>query len=190
MEIQDRRVKRTQNLLAKALIALVLEKGYETVSIRDITERADVGYATFFRHYRDKDALLEDVLEVVLAELTGLLGQSAPDADPANLGTLLFRYVQEHSEVIRVLLSSRGSSSLVQRAIEAGTQSVLSQDTPLAGSLIPPEIAAYHLVTSSIALIQWWLEHGMPYPPERMGVIYHELIARPTRSVAFKESGI
>ncbi len=58
MESQDRRIKRTQQLLAKALIALTLEKGYEVVTIRDITEWADVGYATFFRHYYSKDALL------------------------------------------------------------------------------------------------------------------------------------
>ena len=50
MDTQDRRVRRTQNLLAKALIALTLEKGYEAVTIRDITQRADVAYATFFRH--------------------------------------------------------------------------------------------------------------------------------------------
>src|SRR6185312_4355849 len=108
MEVQDRRVKRTQNLLAKALIELTLEKGYEAVTIRDITERADVGYATFFRHYHDKDALL---LEVVLAELIDLLPLS-PEADPATVGTLIFRYVQQQSEVVRVLLSSRGSTTL------------------------------------------------------------------------------
>src|SRR5437667_12756071 len=73
MEIRDRRVRRTQHLLARALIALTLEKGYEAVTIRDITECADIGYATFFRHYRDKDELLEDVLDVVLAELIDLL---------------------------------------------------------------------------------------------------------------------
>src|SRR5690348_6106374 len=184
MEIQDRRVKRTQNLLAKALIALTLEKGYEAVTIRDITERADVGYATFFRHYRDKDALLQDVLDVVLAELLGLL-PPAPDADPATVGTLIFRYVQEHSEVIRVLLSSQGASSLMQQMIEAGVQIVLQQYTQREGGIVPIEVAAYHCVASSIALIQWWLEHDMPYPPERMGLIYQELIARPTSVVAF-----
>jgi AcrR family transcriptional regulator len=50
MDTHDRRVKRTQSALAKALIALTLEKGYDAVTIRDITERADIGYATFFRH--------------------------------------------------------------------------------------------------------------------------------------------
>ena len=184
MEIQDRRVKRTQNLLAKALIALTLEKGYEAVTIRDITEHADIGYATFFRHYRDKDALLQDVLDVVLAELLDLL-PPAPDSDPATVGTLIFRYVQAHSEVIRVLLSSQGASSLMQQMIEAGVQNVLQQHTQREGGIVPIEVAAYHFVASSIALIQWWLEHDMPYPPERMGLIYQELIARPTSVVAF-----
>ncbi len=183
MEIQDRRVRRTQQLLARALITLTLEKGYEAVTIRDITERADIGYATFFRHYRDKDALLQDVLDVVLAELIDLLCPVKADVEPAAAGVLLFRYVQEHSEVVRVLL---GSHTLLQRLIKVATQNVASDHTPLAGSAVPFEIAAHHFVTATISLIQWWLDHQMPYPPERMGMIYHELIARPTSAVAFR----
>jgi AcrR family transcriptional regulator len=185
MDIQDRRVKRTQRLLAQALIQATLEKGYEAVTIRDITERADVGYATFFRHYPDKDSLLEDVLEVVWDELLQLLQPQHTNPDALTVGKLLFEYVQDHSEVCRVLLSSRGSKALVQRMIEAGTRTMLEQNTPLEGSVVPAEIAAHHLVVSSIALIQWWLDRDMPYPPEHMGVIYHELIARPTHAVAF-----
>src|ERR1700736_7082061 len=98
MEIQDRRVRRTQHLLARALIALTLEKGYEAVTIRDISERPGIGYATFFRHYRDKDELLEGVLDVVKAELIDLLCPATVGIDPTAIGVLLFRYVQEHSE--------------------------------------------------------------------------------------------
>ncbi len=184
MDVQDRRVKRTVNLLAKALITLTLEKGYEAITIRDITERADIGYATFFRHYHDKDELLAEVVEVVLDELLLLL-PSSPDADPAEVGRLLFQYVQEHAEVIRVLLRSNGPSFLLKEVIDTGTQSVLSQHMPLEGGIVPLEVAAHHLVTSTIALIQWWLEHDMLYSPERMGMIYQELIARPT-AVAFE----
>jgi len=184
MDMQDRRVKRTQKLLAKALIALTLEKGYEAITIRDITDRAEVGYATFFRHYHDKDALLKDVLDLVLDELTGLL-QTPMSENNAATGILIFQYVQEHSEVVHVLLSSRASSTMLRRIIEAGTQSVFHQNPPQPQSLVPQEIAAYHLITSTISLIQWWIEQGMPYAPERMGVIYQELIARPTYAAAF-----
>lgn len=167
------------------MIQLTLEKGYQSVTIRDITERADIGYATFFRHYRDKDALLSDVLEVVLEELMDLLSRRLSAGDAAAVGVLIFRYVQEHSEVCQVLLSSQGSPALAQRMVEAGVQNVLRQNTPQPQSPVPFEVAAYHLVTSSIGLIRWWLEHGMPYSPEQMGEIYYELIARSTIAVAF-----
>ena len=182
MEVQDRRVKRTQQLLTRALIALTLEKGYEAVTIRDITDRADIGYATFFRHYRDKDELLKDVLDVVLTELIDLLGPAMPAADPATVGVLLFRYVQEQSEVVRVLLRSH---ALLQNIITAATQNVVTMHTARPDSPVPLEIAAHHIVTASISLIQWWLDRQMPYPLEQMGVIYYELIIRPTNEVAF-----
>ena len=182
MEIQDRRVRRTQHLLAKALIALTLEKGYEAVTIRDITERADVGYTTFFRHYRDKDDLLKDVMHVVLTELVNLLCSHSPAMDATTIGVLLFRYVQEHNEVVRVLLDSH---TLRHHLLEAATQTAMHENTARPDSPIPFEIAAYHVVSSSIALIEWWLDHQMPYPIEKMGIIYAELIAHPIGIVAF-----
>jgi AcrR family transcriptional regulator len=182
MQIQDRRVRRTQQLLARALIDLTLEKGYEAVTIRDITERADIGYTTFFRHYHDKDGLLNDVLEVVLEELTTLLCSPPASLDSATIGTFLFRYVQSHSEVVRVLL---GSYALRKRLIERAAETTARDYKTLPGSIVPLEVAAQHIVASSIALIEWWLTHEMPYPSERMGLIYEELIARPTSAVAF-----
>lgn len=184
---QDRRIKRTQNLLAKALIALTLEKGYEAVTIRDITQRADVAYATFFRHYHDKDGLLEDVLEVVLEELIALLLPHMPMDDPAVVGSLLFSYVRDHSEVSRVLLYTRSSHALAQRMLVEGSQQVLGEHRPRPASAVPADVAANHLVASSVALIQWWLEHDMPYTPDTMGVIYRDLIYLPTIAVAFAE---
>lgn len=189
-ETQDRRVKRTQRLLAQALIALTLERGYEAVTIRDITQRADIGYATFFRHYHDKDELLEDVLQVVLEELIDRLQPhraEAPGADPATIGTLIFQYVRDHSEVCRVLLGSKGPTLPVRRVIEAGAQRMLREHTARQGGIVPVEIAAYHVVAATIALIQWWLDHEMPYPPERMGTIYAELIYRPASKLAFDD---
>lgn len=178
-------MRRTRHLLAEALISLVLEKGYEEVTIRDVTGRADVGYATFFRHYESKDALLGDVLEVVLDDLLRLLRPWRDHGNLAAVGEALFRYVGENAEVCRVLLGDGASTALVRRMVEIGTRDALRQDAPLEGGKVPAEIAAHHLVVSSIALIRWWLEHGMPYSPERMGEIYHDLIELPTQAVAF-----
>jgi AcrR family transcriptional regulator len=169
-------------MLARALIALTLEKGYETVTIRDITERADIGYATFFRHYHTKDELLQAVLDVVVTELVDLLHPAEFGTDPQTVGVLLFRYVQGHSEMVRVLLDSH---ALLKQTITSITQDIVSKRTSMPDGPVPLEIAAYHIVTSSIALIRWWLDHQMPYPPEQMDVIYYELIMRPTSLMEF-----
>ncbi len=181
---QDRRIRRTQHLLAQALIALTLENGYEAVTIRDITAQADIGYATFFRHYHDKDDLLEDVLDVVLDELRQLLATTEPEADPALVGTLVFCYVQEHSEVVRVLLGCRAA---LQRLITVVTQQIVADHAAPLAVVLPRDLAAHHIVSATIALIAWWLDHAMPYPPEQMGRIYHELIARPTGALRSPE---
>lgn len=186
MDRSDRRVERTHNLLAQALVALTLEKNYDAVTIREITERAEIGYATFFRHYPDKDALLLDVVELVLDELTALLHPHQDTNDPAHEGSLLFRYVQEHTELCRVFLKSRGSELLLDRIRDAGVRTALAANRTRQDAIVPPEVTAHHLVVASLGLIQWWIEHDMPYSPERMGTIYAELIVRPTRTLAFE----
>jgi AcrR family transcriptional regulator len=181
MAVADRRVKRTQRLLAEALISLTLEKGYEAVSIRDITDRADVAYATFFRHYEAKDALLDEVVDVILDDMSHLLqaGLSAPEQQAA-VGTQIFAYVQAHRELCHVLFGSRGKDRLIE-LLQTSEQEfpVLDASAP-----IPPEIANYHFMSAGIELIQWWLDHGMPYPPEQMGQIFATLILLPRQALS------
>src|SRR6516162_4720007 len=63
--IADRRVQRTQTLLHKALMSLILEKKYESITVQEILDRADVGRSTFYAHFRDKDELLVSGFENV-----------------------------------------------------------------------------------------------------------------------------
>jgi hypothetical protein len=58
-------------------------------------------------------------------------------------------------------------------------QVVAEQAAAWPGGVVPVEVAAHHIVSATIALIGWWLDHGMPYPPEQMGQIYQALIAGP-----------
>jgi AcrR family transcriptional regulator len=180
MNVQDRRVKRTQRMLAEALIALTLEKGYFSVSIRDITDRADVAYATFFRHYADKDALLHDVLDVIIEGFLERLHLPSSDIASHEVGAIVFHYVQDHSEVCRVLLGKQGNTDLVREMIEKGTLATLESMPSILEETVPRDIVAYHIVSSTVSLIQWWLDHQMPYSPERMGEIFAILIMCPS----------
>jgi AcrR family transcriptional regulator len=179
MDRTDRRVKRTHKLLQEALIGLTLEKGFETITIREITDRADVGYATFFRHYPDKEALLADVLEAMKDDFQRLLVPYSMVSNPEETGTLIFKYVEQNCDLCRVLLDSTDTMSLLKPVQEIG----LSDSTLMANaseqSSVPVEVAISHLMSSLVMLIRWWLDNNIPYPPERMGQIAAELIIRP-----------
>jgi AcrR family transcriptional regulator len=54
----DPRIERTREMLRNALMALIQEKGFDAISVQDITERARLNRATFYLHYRDKQDLL------------------------------------------------------------------------------------------------------------------------------------
>jgi AcrR family transcriptional regulator len=183
--VTDRRVNRTRRALTSALIELTLEKGYEAVTVRELAERADIGYATFFRHFPDKDALLADVLDGTLEELLQLIQPVVND--PERTATLVFDHVGRNRDLVRVLLRTRNVSPLMPRIFALSAQIMLETLTPRADSPIPPEIAAHHMIASFIELIEWWLDHATPYPPERMGRIVSALIVRPTREIAFLE---
>ena len=57
----DRRVRRTKQQLRSALTTLLLEKDFSDITVREISERADVNRGTFYSHYRDAFDLLTSV---------------------------------------------------------------------------------------------------------------------------------
>lgn len=179
----DRRIERTNQLLEDALVALVLEKGYEAVTIKDITERANVAYVTFFRRYKDKDELLVKMLEAVVEEISALANQMTPDylnSTHVEEGIIIFRHAQENHRLYRLLLSSPGALPIVKRVKAAIAASILHYCDPSVATSVPLEIVAHHNAAALLALIEWWLEHDMPHPPERMGEIYETMIIRGT----------
>lgn len=184
MKKSDRRIQRTRQQLSQALIALTLEKGYEAVSIRDITRDAGIGYATFFRHYPDKDTLLIDVLNAFIQELKQLFAQSA-EPSPAAEGALIFAHVHQQRDLYRILLRGQGTQAILTHVQEISAQEILAFYAPKPDSPIPPDVAANHVAAATMALIKWWLDHDMPYTPAQMGLIYSELIIRPTQAIAF-----
>lgn len=187
MRHDDRRVKRTQRQLASALIALMAEQRYETLTVREITDAADVGYTTFYRHYADKDALLHEVLNVVLDELVRRLQPGSEASTPATMGQRLFEYVRDHRQMCQVLLGSPAAPRFARQIRALAAATMLRNQTPRENGLVSPELAAQHIVSATLGLVGWWLEEAMPPPPARMGEIYAALIVTPTHQLAFRQ---
>lgn len=182
----DARVVRSRRRLGGALVKLTLERGYEAVTIRDLTDEAGIGYATFFRHYSDKDALLRDMLDAVLAELMERLESLSHLTDAAKIGTLVFEHAKDNADLYGVLLRSQHSIDLLPRALEVGMAGVLRTYRAKPGGIVPMDAAVNHLIRSFVALIDWWLANGMRPRPAVMGRVFDMLILGPTREAAFE----
>lgn len=182
----DPRVRRTRRILQQALISLVLEKEYSAISIRDITNRAEVAYITFFRHYNGIDELLIEVLDEGLSELLRHIATLAGEADgPANEieGKLIFEYIKRRSDLFQILLKSQ-SVTRVRKSVIQNIATIFQNSCGFLqrpNSFLTANMASNHMATSLLALIEWWLEHKMSPPPPQMGKIYKALIIDSTR---------
>ncbi|MBW6455094.1 MAG: TetR/AcrR family transcriptional regulator [Trueperaceae bacterium] len=180
MPALDRRVRRTREALARALLQLAAERPFADVTIRELTAVADVGYATFFRHYQNKEELLLDVLGGIVDELADLLQPSAEAGRLEDAGRDLFAYVAGHATALRVLFDAQRSGTVERELRSAVCARVLASPSFAPPPGVPADLAAHHLTAASLALVGWWLDHDMPYPPEVMANAYARLVAAPT----------
>jgi AcrR family transcriptional regulator len=182
MQVLDRRVRRTRAALAEALLDLATSTPFERLTVREIAERADVGYATFFRHYPSKEALLLDVFGGIVGDLADLLQPTAEEGRLEEAGRVLFEYVAAHETRLRVLFAAQRGTAVEHEVRAAVEARVLASRGFLPPTEMPPDLAAHHLAVASLALVAWWLEHDMPVDPVRMGRIYVRLVVGPTRA--------
>ena len=174
----DRRVRRTKQRLNDALESLIIEKGYDKITVQDLIDRADVGRSTFYAHYETKDDLLvswtqlADDLELHMAH-----GQT--DAGSAMPSLALFRHLAEHHHLYKAMIGSRGINIVTEmvhsRLLRHATSGLQRRPEARNQTTIPIEVRAAFLASSLLALLTWWLDNDMPYPPESMHEMYQEL---------------
>lgn len=200
----DRRIQRTCKALRTALLELIKEKGYDAISIEDITERADVGRATFYLHYKDKeDLLLEEFSEManekvqVLSEIpfsAWLQSQEDPAegkaARPAPPLLIVFEHIYDHSELYYILLKSEKSSRIVERIRKISTEAIVrfveakakTDPIPLLFK-VPIEFFAAFFSGALLSTVDWWLEEEMHHTPREMTHLFQSLFFKGVKNV-------
>src|SRR3954447_21575352 len=105
----DRRVQRTRRHLREALMALILERGWDAVSVRDVCEKADVGRSTFYVHFADKENLLLsgfDDLHAAMDEIRSHAGAPFGFIEP------LIVHVAEHKRLLQAVLGRQSGQQM------------------------------------------------------------------------------
>ena len=176
MNPADQRVQRTRKQLKESFITLVNERGFDDVTIRDVTNHAGVGYRTFFRHYKDTKELLEDALREFAAEVKQvLLPPDSLEMTERNVITM-FEFIEKNVDLFRALYRSPNFEDYLAPLTEFGRRVGRVVFVP---SYIPHSIVEAHFLGSMMNLQRWWVEQGMPIPAQEMGRYAHDLIVRP-----------
>lgn len=173
-EKRDRRSQRTRHLLSAALVELIREKDYSTITVSDIIERANIGRSTFYSHYRDKDDLFVGELDRVIELLSHRIpGQKEMPYFP-SLG--LFQHVGEEYELYKALVWTPGIDLLIKHMqkslsnrIEQGLQENKKEFD------VPIPILANFIAGSFLTILRWWLENKMTYTPEEIDEVFKKL---------------
>lgn len=180
----DRRVRRTRRQLSNAMLELLVERDYESITVQEITTRADLNRATFYHHFNHKDELLAAALEDRFDELVASFGDLPTGIalwDDRTPELLTFRHVAEHAPLYKVLLGDRGMGHVIHRIINYMariTQTKLrTAHPPHTTSPIPDAVIAHHVAGSLFALVSWWVTNNLPYTPEEMAEMSHQLCA-------------
>ncbi|MEV4312714.1 TetR/AcrR family transcriptional regulator [Actinocrispum sp. NPDC049592] len=154
MHVEDRRVRRTRERLQEALVALVLEKSYQKVTVQDILDRADVGRSTFYTHYQSKDDLLlsgyDDVRVAFLAE-----AQRVPD-DILGPMRALFHSVKKQRALYEAMVLGH---ELAIRPIRDQLNTILFEHLRPRLTVSDEELSAIvvFLFSGMNGLITWWM---------------------------------
>lgn len=155
-EAIDRRVARTRQALYDALVALILERNYDTIALADILAGANVGKSTFYQHFTSKDDLLARSLERLKASLMEGHGR-----EPAwAFSRAFFHHVAGYGHVRTALRGTR-AAPILDAAIQDVLTEVVRQHLPEAAKgAAPPDLAVRFVVSTLLTVMDWWFERA------------------------------
>jgi AcrR family transcriptional regulator len=173
----DRRVRRTRRMLQEALVELVVDRGYDRITVQDVLDRADVGRSTFYAHFRDKDALFTSCFDDLREELRRAFDAMAPDAapaDPTRPVGIVFDHASRNRPIYRAVCG-RDGGNIVTRYLHQLMFDLLRGHLDAVGTRLPVEIVAEYHASALLAVLVWWVRHDFPYGPGEMSRMCQEL---------------
>lgn len=183
----DRRILRTREAIQNALIDLIEELGFESISIRNIAERANINRGTFYLHYHDKFDLLEQTENEIIENVRRILVTSggvdfeefSSSEEPVPVIVSLFEYFQSRARLIHAVLGLKanpGFQNRIKKAIEDNLFELgyFAKKKP-ADLLVPEEYLVAYLAAAHMGVVQSWLINDCKESPREMAKILAQM---------------
>lgn len=173
---RDARQVKSDEALRAALLALIARRPYDKITVRDIVAEAGVGYATFFRHYPSKDALLDKVAGDEIDEMMALTMPLLSPRDTRASSLALTAHVWARREVWTALLAGGAASHLRSEFAE---RAAAVAPTDYRSTWLPTDLGVILGVSGSVEILSWWLRDRPETPSEQVAELLDRLVIGP-----------
>jgi len=178
----DRRIERTRQRLRESLLSLIVERGYEKVTVQHILDRAEIGRATFYDHFRSKEDLLGSGMEQLRAHLleewTAAAGAGKRPVERLGFTLALFKHVDGHRQLYRAIVG-RESGAIVERKMRRMLADLVREDItsrkPAARNTVSMNLAVQYVVGALWSVLTWWMDYRVPLSAEEMNSMFLQL---------------
>ncbi len=176
----DARVRRTRDALGDALVLLMQEKPFETITVQDVLDRAHISRSTFYSHYSDKDDLLMSDAEEFFESLSMALSAHSDKSERVFPVKEFFEHLSDVQPFFKALVKSgkyQENMELARGHFARGIERRLSE-LPRAQSIPPNQLTAIAFTHAGalLSLLTWWLDRGMRESPAEMDELFHRML--------------
>ena len=179
----DRRVQRTRDVLHQALISLMIQKGYEIITVQDIIDEANVGRSTFYAHYTSKGDLLISGLKNLSKNLvayqrsaTALKGSFRERGFAFSLA--FFEHVHSHRKVYHAIVGRQSGTvvfSEFRTMLADLVRNELGALPPNQLSDLPRNAVIDFVVGAVMSVLTWWMGERSGVSPSEANTILQRL---------------
>ena len=183
IEPVDRRVRKTRRQRRECLITLLKEKKVQDITVRELTDMADLNRGTFYLHYKD----VFDLLEKTEAELQEDFNQLVCKHDavdlkqrPSVIFNEIYSLVYDNADLIEILLGENGDLNFVNRLKQLIREKCLKDwmEVFRSGNAAAFDAFFSFIVSGCIGLVQYWLQTGLKETPEQMAKLTEHIITK------------
>ncbi|MDR7319414.1 TetR/AcrR family transcriptional regulator [Brevibacillus nitrificans] len=196
----DPRIVRTKKMLKEALAELIEEKGFDAITVKDLTTRAGLNRGTFYLNYVDKYDLLEKSEEEALQGLSEITRHANPSEVRQYLARKevypplirVFEYLIEHKTFFKAILGPKGNPTFQKKLRDFMETKFYEKLIPLhtndAAKVVPIDYLIAYFTSANLGVIQHWFESGMKYTPREMATMMASLSLNGPTGLLFSAS--
>ena len=178
MSIYEEMNANTKQHIEQTFLALLAEKPFSKISVRDITTNAALNRGTFYLHYADKFDLLAQIethylqrlAEISQAIEPSIVLQEARDGEVSQFSAQVFAYIASDFASFRVLLSAHNESGFARRLQQQFKAQFLQKyaHTSFQQHRVPLHYVAAFAASAFLGMIEEWIQSDEQESPEQL----------------------